>query len=164
VVISHEASVARSSQQNSVIDRRNRTLIEAAHTISGPVLYEMTPATISSGLVPKPTSSTPYVPPLKNNWYLLFQSLFDELLTPPPSVDPPAFEVISPIVDAIPPKQAELTSLRSSTIVDQDAPSPRNDPLFDMPILEVASDQSSSTESPYTIMHHDHQIPQHNSK
>ncbi|GKE84160.1 retrovirus-related pol polyprotein from transposon TNT 1-94 [Tanacetum coccineum] len=31
--ISHETSVARSPQQNGVVERRNRTLIEAAHTM-----------------------------------------------------------------------------------------------------------------------------------
>nr|GFC71864.1 hypothetical protein [Tanacetum cinerariifolium] len=40
----------------------------------------------------------------------------------------------------------------------------RNDPLFDMPIPEVASDQSSSTVLSHIIVHPDHQIPQHNSK
>nr|GEW56364.1 reverse transcriptase [Tanacetum cinerariifolium] len=64
---------------------------------SGPALYEMTPAIISSRLVPKPTSSTPFAPPSGNNWDLLFQPLFDELLTPPPSVDPPAPAIIAPI-------------------------------------------------------------------
>nr|GFA46340.1 hypothetical protein [Tanacetum cinerariifolium] len=39
-----------------------------------------------------------------------------------------------------------------------------NDPLFGMSIPEVASDQSSSTVSPHTIVHPDHQIPQHNRK
>ncbi|GKD46633.1 retrovirus-related pol polyprotein from transposon TNT 1-94 [Tanacetum coccineum] len=33
VDISHETSIARSSQQNGVVKRRNRTLIEAAHTM-----------------------------------------------------------------------------------------------------------------------------------
>nr|GEZ84667.1 hypothetical protein [Tanacetum cinerariifolium] len=33
VGISHETSVSRSSQQNGVVERRNHTLIEAAHTI-----------------------------------------------------------------------------------------------------------------------------------
>ncbi|GJY34078.1 retrovirus-related pol polyprotein from transposon TNT 1-94 [Tanacetum coccineum] len=33
VGISHETSVARSSQQNDVVERQNRTLIEAAHTM-----------------------------------------------------------------------------------------------------------------------------------
>nr|GEW57589.1 retrovirus-related Pol polyprotein from transposon TNT 1-94 [Tanacetum cinerariifolium] len=95
---------------------------------------------------------------------LLFQPLFDELLTPSPSVDPPAPEVIAPIDEVVVLELAESTGSTSSTTVNQDAPSPRNDPLFGMPIQEVASDQSSSTVSSHTIMHPDHQIPQHNSK
>nr|GEW92308.1 retrovirus-related Pol polyprotein from transposon TNT 1-94 [Tanacetum cinerariifolium] len=107
---------------------------------------------------------------------LLFQPLFDELLTPPPSVDSLAPKVIAPIADVIPSEQAESTGSPSLTTVDQDAPSPSksqttpktqspvipqdieedihdievshmgNDLLFGMPIPEVASDQSSSTE------------------
>nr|GFA63122.1 retrovirus-related Pol polyprotein from transposon TNT 1-94 [Tanacetum cinerariifolium] len=94
---------------------------------SGPTLNEMTPATISSGLVQK-SSSTPYVPPSRNDWDLLFQLMFNELLNPPPSVNPQAPEVIAPIADVIPPVQAELTltSSHSSTTVDQDAPSPKS--------------------------------------
>ncbi|GJY86922.1 retrovirus-related pol polyprotein from transposon TNT 1-94 [Tanacetum coccineum] len=33
VVISHETSVARSSQQNGIVERRNHTIIEAARTM-----------------------------------------------------------------------------------------------------------------------------------
>nr|GEU93228.1 retrovirus-related Pol polyprotein from transposon TNT 1-94 [Tanacetum cinerariifolium] len=92
-------------------------------------------------------------------------------------VNPPAPEVIAPIADVIPLKQAESIGSPSSTIVDQDAPSPSksqttpetqppvipqdveednhdievghigNDPLFGMPNPEVASDQSSSSVS-----------------
>nr|GEU30739.1 hypothetical protein [Tanacetum cinerariifolium] len=149
VGISHETSVARSPH-------------------SGPALHKMTPSTISSGLMPKPTSSTPFVPPSRNKWDLLFQPLFYELLIPPPSVDPPAPEVIAPIDEVVAPELAESTGSPSSTTVNQDAPSPishmSNDPLFGMPILEVASDQSSSTVSSHTIVHPDHQIPQHNNK
>nr|GEY99871.1 integrase, catalytic region, zinc finger, CCHC-type, peptidase aspartic, catalytic [Tanacetum cinerariifolium] len=65
----------------------------------GPALNEMTPATISSRLVQKPSSLTPYVPPSRKDWDLLFQSMFEELLNPPPSVDPQAPEVIAPIAD-----------------------------------------------------------------
>nr|GFC78176.1 hypothetical protein [Tanacetum cinerariifolium] len=176
---SHETSVARSPQQNGVVERRNHTLIEAARTIEnlgklqpkadigifigyaptkkalwfynrrtrrivetihvdfdemtamaseqsslGPTLNEMTPATISSGLVQKSSSSTPYVPPSRNDWDLLFQPMFDELLNPPPSVDPQAPEVIALIADVMPPVQAESTGSPSLTKVDQDAPSP----------------------------------------
>nr|GFA71836.1 retrovirus-related Pol polyprotein from transposon TNT 1-94 [Tanacetum cinerariifolium] len=176
------------------VDFDEVTAMASEQSSSGPALNEMTPATISSGLVPTPSSSTPYVSPLRNDWDLLFQSLFDELLTPSPSVDPPAPEVIASIVDGIPPVQAESTGSPSLTTVDQDAPSPSksqttpetqshvlpqdveediydievahmgNDPLFGMPISEVASAQSSSTVSPHTIVKPDHQIPQHNSK
>nr|GEU93532.1 hypothetical protein [Tanacetum cinerariifolium] len=90
----------------------------------GPALHEMTPATISLGLVPKPTSSTPFVPPSRNDWDLLFQLLFDELLTPPPSVDPPAPTDIAPIAKVIAPVPAVSIDSPSSTTVDQDAPSP----------------------------------------
>nr|GEX12562.1 hypothetical protein [Tanacetum cinerariifolium] len=177
VGISHETSVARYTQQNGVVERRNRTLIEVACTMliyaqaplflwveavatafcyptndsenlgklqlkadigifigysptkkafwiynrrtrriieiihvdfdelmamafeqssSGPALHEMTLVTISSGFVPKLTSSTPFVPP--SRWDMLFQPLFDELPTPPPSVDPSAPEFIAPII------------------------------------------------------------------
>nr|GEU38737.1 retrovirus-related Pol polyprotein from transposon TNT 1-94 [Tanacetum cinerariifolium] len=88
-----------------------------------PALNELTPVTISSGLVQKSSSSTPYVPPSRNDWDLLFQRMFDELLNPPPSVDSQAHEVIAPIAEVIPPVQAESTSSPSSTTVDQDAPS-----------------------------------------
>nr|GFA90978.1 retrovirus-related Pol polyprotein from transposon TNT 1-94 [Tanacetum cinerariifolium] len=128
--------------------------------------------------MPKPSSSTPYVPQSRNDWDLLFQPLFDELFTHPPSVDPPAPEVIALIADVILSVHTESTGLPSSTTVDQDAPSPSksqttpetqspvipqevkedihdikvahmgNDPLFGMPISEVASVQSSSMDHP----------------
>ncbi|GJX63217.1 retrovirus-related pol polyprotein from transposon TNT 1-94 [Tanacetum coccineum] len=181
VGISHETSVARSPQQNGVVERRNRTLIEAARTIknlgkfqpkadigifigyaptkkafriynrctrriietihvdfdeltamasehssSGPALHEMTPATISSGLVPNPPPSTPFVPPSRTDWDMLFQPLFDELLNPPPSVDHPAPEVVAPIDEVAAPVPVVSTGSPSSTTVDQDAPSPSN--------------------------------------
>nr|GFB53196.1 retrovirus-related Pol polyprotein from transposon TNT 1-94 [Tanacetum cinerariifolium] len=154
VGISHETSVARSSQQNGVVERRNHTLIKAARTIenlgklqpkadigifigyaptkkafriynrrtrrivetihvdfdeltamaseqssSGPALNDMTPGTISSGLVRPSSPSTSFVPPLRNDWDLLFQPIFDELLNPPPSVVNQVAEVIAPIAE-----------------------------------------------------------------
>nr|GEV99979.1 reverse transcriptase domain-containing protein [Tanacetum cinerariifolium] len=131
---------------------------------SGPALNEITPATISSGLVQKSSSSTPYVPPSRNDWDLLFQPMFDKLLNPSPSVDHQAPKVIAPIADVIPLVQTESTGFPFSTTVDQDTPSPRNDPLFDVPIPEVISAQSSSTVSPHLIVQPDHQIPQQNTK
>nr|GEV74249.1 hypothetical protein [Tanacetum cinerariifolium] len=131
----HETSVAHSPHQNGVVERCNHMLIKAARPIAnlgklqpkadiGPALHEMTPATISSGLVPKPTSSTSFVPPSRNDWYLLFQPLFDELLTPSPSIDPPTPKVIALIAEVVAPVSAESTGSPSSTTVNLDAPSP----------------------------------------
>ncbi|GJU63083.1 retrovirus-related pol polyprotein from transposon TNT 1-94 [Tanacetum coccineum] len=257
VGISHETSVARSPQQNGVVERRNRTLIEAArtmliyakaslflwaeavatacytqnrsivplrhgktpyellhdkpldlpffhvfcalyyptndsenlgklqakadidfdeltamafeHSSSGLALHKMTPATISSGLVPNPPPLTPFV-------------------------DHPAPIVIALIADVVAPEPATSTGSPSSTTVDQDEPSPsnsqttpktqspvipndveednhdldvahiNNDPYFGIPIPEVPSDQSSSTDISHTIVHPDHHISEHNSK
>ncbi|GKE38605.1 retrovirus-related pol polyprotein from transposon TNT 1-94 [Tanacetum coccineum] len=91
-----------------------------------PALHEMTPATISSGLVLNPPPSTPFVPPLRTDWDLLFQPLFDELLNPPSSVDRPTPEVIALIAEVVAPEPVASTGLPSSTTVDQDAPSPSN--------------------------------------
>ncbi|GJZ12578.1 hypothetical protein Tco_0547808, partial [Tanacetum coccineum] len=103
---------------------------------------------------------------------LLFQLLFDELLTPPPSVDYPSPEVIAPIHEVEASVPVVSTGSLSLTNVDQDAPSPSNsqttpetqphvipndveednhdievahmgnDPYFGIPIPEVPSDQS----------------------
>nr|GEU99028.1 hypothetical protein [Tanacetum cinerariifolium] len=154
----------------------------------------MTPATISSRLVPNPPPSTPFLPPSRSDWDILLQPLFDELLTPPPSVDHPAPKVIALITEVVAPEPAASTSLPSPTTVDQDAPSPSNpqttpkiqsptisndvekdnhdldiahmnkDPFFGIPILESPSDPSSSTNIIHTIVHPDHQIYEHNSK
>nr|GEW76653.1 retrovirus-related Pol polyprotein from transposon TNT 1-94 [Tanacetum cinerariifolium] len=120
-----------------IYNRRTRRIVETIHvdfdeltamaseqSSSGSVLNEMTPATISLGLVQKSSSSTPYVPPLRNDWDFLFQSMFDELLNPSPSVDHQAAEVITPTFDVIPAVQADSTGSPSLTMVDQDAPSP----------------------------------------
>ncbi|GJU70937.1 retrovirus-related pol polyprotein from transposon TNT 1-94, partial [Tanacetum coccineum] len=271
VGICHETSIARSPQQNGVVERRNRTLIEAAHTM---LIYAKTPLFLwaeavatacytqnrsiirlrhdktpnellhdkpldlsffhvfgalcyptndsenlgklqpkadigifigyaptkkafriyNRRLVPNHPPSTLFVPPSRSVWDILFQPLFDELLTPPPSVDNPAPEVIAPIVEVVAPVPAVSTGSPSSTTVNQDAPSPSNsqttpetqhpvipndveednhdievahignDPYFGIPILEVPSDQSSSTNISHIIVHPDHQISKHNSK
>nr|GEW69817.1 retrovirus-related Pol polyprotein from transposon TNT 1-94 [Tanacetum cinerariifolium] len=171
--------------------------LQQSHTTtisSGPALNEMTPATISLGLVQKSSFSTSYVPPSRNDWDLLFQPMFDELINPSPSVDHQAAEVIALIAYVIPPVQANSTGSPFSTRVDQDAPSPSkshttteiqflvipqevkednldmeaahmgNDPLFSVPILETNSAQSSSTISLQSIIKPDHPISQHISK
>ncbi|GJV82769.1 retrovirus-related pol polyprotein from transposon TNT 1-94 [Tanacetum coccineum] len=176
------------------VDFDELTTMASEHSSSGPALHEMTPATISSGLVPNPPLLTPFVPPSRIDWDMLFQSLFDELLNPLPSVDHLAPEVVAPIDEVAAPVPAVSTGSPSSTTVDQDAPSPSNsqttpntqppvipndveednhdievahmgnDPYFGFPIPEVPSDQSSSSDSIHTIVQPDHQISEHNNK
>nr|GFA44560.1 hypothetical protein [Tanacetum cinerariifolium] len=105
----------------------------------------------------------------RNDWDLLFQPLFDELLNPPPSVDNQDAEVIAPIAEAIPQVDDDSTGSPSSTAVDQDAPSPNvahmgNDPLLGVPITEVSSGQSSSTASLQSTVQPNHPLTHHNSK
>ncbi|GKF90585.1 hypothetical protein Tco_0274286 [Tanacetum coccineum] len=84
--------------------------------------------------------------------------MFDELLTPPPSVNDPAPEVIALITEVVAPEPTALTGSPSSTIVNQDAPSPNvahmnNDPFFGIPILENHSETSSSSDVIPTVVH-----------
>ncbi|GKE98625.1 retrovirus-related pol polyprotein from transposon TNT 1-94, partial [Tanacetum coccineum] len=67
-----------------------------------------------------------FVLPSRTDWDILFQLLFDELLTPPPSVDHPAPEVIAPIAEVVALEPVASTGSPSSTTADQDAPSPSN--------------------------------------
>nr|GEV16402.1 integrase, catalytic region, zinc finger, CCHC-type, peptidase aspartic, catalytic [Tanacetum cinerariifolium] len=63
---------------------------------------------------------------MERNWDMLFQTLFDELFTPQPSVDHPAPEVIALIAEVVAPEPAASTGSSSTTTVDQDSPSPSN--------------------------------------
>ncbi|GJS21386.1 retrovirus-related pol polyprotein from transposon TNT 1-94 [Tanacetum coccineum] len=165
------------------VDFDELTAMASEHSSLEPALHEMTPATISSGLMPNPPPSTPFVPPSRTDWDILFQPLFDELLNPPSSVDRPAPEVIAPIAEVVAPEPAASTGSPSSTTVDQDAPSPsnsqttpetqspvisndveeenhdldvahmNNDPFFGIPIPENDSEASSSSDVIPTIVH-----------
>nr|GEW48897.1 hypothetical protein [Tanacetum cinerariifolium] len=196
--------------QNGVVKRRNHTLIEAARTM---LIYAQAPlflwveamATacftqnrfiirLHHGKTLYELMHASYVPPSRNDWDLLFQPMFDELLNPPPSVDNQAAEVIAPIDEVIPQVDDDSTGSPSLTTVDQDAPSPsksltltkiqssvilhdvgndnldievahiRNDPLLGVPIPEVTSKQSSSTASPQSNVQPNHPMTHHNSK
>nr|GEZ36741.1 retrotransposon-related protein [Tanacetum cinerariifolium] len=185
-------SVSHSPQQNGVVERRNRTLIEAARTMliyaKAPLFlwaeavaiacytqnhsiirlghektpYELLcnkPPDLSSGLVPNPPFSTPFVPPSRTDWDLLFQPLFDELLTLPPSVDNPAPEFISLIAEVV-----ALDAVASTEDNhDLDVSHMHNDPFFgveaspktptfhDDPLYESLHDDSTSQGSPSNI-------------
>nr|GEY15587.1 retrovirus-related Pol polyprotein from transposon TNT 1-94 [Tanacetum cinerariifolium] len=169
VGISHETSVARSSQQNGVVERRK--------------LQPKADIGIFIG----------YAPTKKVFWiynrrtrrilktihvdFAELTAMASEQSSSGPTLNgiTPAtitLEVIAPITDVIPPVQAKSTETQSPVIpqdVEEDihdieVAHMRNDPLFGMPILEVAFDQSSSTVLSYIVVQPDHQIPQHNSK
>ncbi|GKA90234.1 putative ribonuclease H-like domain-containing protein, partial [Tanacetum coccineum] len=183
-----------------IYNRRTRRIMETIHvdfdeltamaseqSSSGPALHEMTPGTLSSGLVPQPPSSTPFVPPTRDDWDTLLQPLFDEYFRPPPCVDHPVPEVAAPV-------PAVSTGTPSSTSVDQDAPSPStsqtpqespshvippgaeeadhdievahmdNNPQFGIPIPEPSSEESSSQVVIPNNVHSVNQPPEHISK
>ncbi|GKD01078.1 retrovirus-related pol polyprotein from transposon TNT 1-94 [Tanacetum coccineum] len=112
-----------------IYNRRTRRIMETIHvdfdeltamayeqSSSGPALHEMTPRTLSSGLMPQPPSSTHFVPSTRDDWETLLQPLFDEYFHPPPCVDHPFLEVAAPV-------SVVSTGSPSSTSFDQDAPS-----------------------------------------
>ncbi|GJW29510.1 reverse transcriptase domain-containing protein [Tanacetum coccineum] len=82
---------------------------------SGPALHEMTTATNIAGLIPKPPSSAPFVPPIINEWETLLQPLFDEYSRTQPNVD----ALVSEVAALVP---TVSTSTPSSIFVDQEAP------------------------------------------
>nr|GFA95692.1 retrovirus-related Pol polyprotein from transposon TNT 1-94 [Tanacetum cinerariifolium] len=110
VGISHESLVARSPQQNRVVKRRNRTLIEAARTM---LIYAQAPLflwaeavatacyTHNRSIICLRHGKTPY-----------------ELLHSP--------KAIAPIDEVIPLVNADSTGSPSFTMVEQDAPSTSN--------------------------------------
>ncbi|GKC15617.1 hypothetical protein Tco_1012399 [Tanacetum coccineum] len=63
-----------------------------------------------------PPPSTPFVPPSRTEWDILFQPLFNELLNPLSSVDRPALEVIAPIAEVVAPELVASTGSPFSTI------------------------------------------------
>nr|GEX42156.1 ribonuclease H-like domain-containing protein [Tanacetum cinerariifolium] len=172
VGISHETSVARSLQQNGVIERRNRMLIEAARTM---LIYAQAPLflwaeavattcyTQNRSIIRLHHEKTPYE--LLHNKLpdLSFLHVFGALCYPTNDI------------------QAESTGSPSSTSFDQDAPSPSksqttpetqsavipqdveednidmevshmgNDPLFGVPIPEVTSAHSSSMNKAHLV-------------
>ncbi|GKF43053.1 retrovirus-related pol polyprotein from transposon TNT 1-94, partial [Tanacetum coccineum] len=49
------------------VDFDELTAMASEQSSSGPALHEMTPRTLSSGLVPQPSSLTPFVPPIRDD-------------------------------------------------------------------------------------------------
>ncbi|GJR17106.1 retrovirus-related pol polyprotein from transposon TNT 1-94 [Tanacetum coccineum] len=218
VGISHETSVARSPQQNGVVERRNRTLVEAARTMliyakaplflwaeavatacytqnrsiirrrHGKTPYELLhdrkpdlsylhvfgalcyPNNDSENLgkfqakadicifiryapkhkayriynrrlVPNTIPQQPCIPPPKDDWDRLFQSMFDEYFNP-------LTIVVSPVPVAAAPRAVDLADSPVSMSIDQDAPSksiPSTQVQENSPILSQGLEESPKT-------------------
>ncbi|GJX61158.1 retrovirus-related pol polyprotein from transposon TNT 1-94 [Tanacetum coccineum] len=196
VGISHETSVAHSPQQNGVVERRNRTLIEAARTM---LIYAKAPLflwaeavatacyTQNRSMIRRRHGKTPYELLHDKPPDLSYLHVFGALCYP--TNDSENLGKLQPKADI-----ACNNYSPSSTTVDQDASSPSNshttqetqtpiishnveednhdievihmgnDPYFGIQILEVASDQSSSSVVIHTIVPPDHQVSKHNSQ
>nr|GEZ85325.1 hypothetical protein [Tanacetum cinerariifolium] len=135
VGISHETSVARSPQQNGIVERCNRTLIEAACTMVDPPAPEVIALIVD------------VIPPVQDVSTGSHSSTTVDQDAHSPSKSQTTLETQSPVI----PQDVEVAHIG-------------NDPLFGMPIPEATSAYSSSTVSPHTIVKSNHQIPQHNSK
>ncbi|GJX28514.1 retrovirus-related pol polyprotein from transposon TNT 1-94 [Tanacetum coccineum] len=125
----------------------------------------MTPATPIFGLVLNPPPSTPFVPPSRHEWDLVFQLVFDEFFSPPDSV-----ASLVPIEEA--PALVESTGSPSLTTVDQDVPLPKeshdlevahmsNDPYFGILIPKIVFEESLSSDVISTTVHSDAPILEH---
>ncbi|GJV20072.1 retrovirus-related pol polyprotein from transposon TNT 1-94 [Tanacetum coccineum] len=128
------------------IDFDELTAMASEHSSSIPTLHEMTPATISSGLVPNPPPSMPFVPPSR--------------VAPEPVASTSSPSSIIVDQDAPSPSNSQTTPETQSPIIpndveednhDLDVEHMNNDPYFGIPIPEVPSDQSSSTDISHTI-------------
>nr|GFA26106.1 hypothetical protein [Tanacetum cinerariifolium] len=129
VGISHETSVARSPQQNGVVERRNRTLIEAARTMliyAQTLLFLWAEAvatecfTQNRSIVRLRRGKTPYELMHGKQPDLSFFHVFGALCYP---TNDSENIVIAPIAEVIPQVDDDSTGSPSSTTVDQDAPS-----------------------------------------
>nr|GEY37802.1 retrovirus-related Pol polyprotein from transposon TNT 1-94 [Tanacetum cinerariifolium] len=148
IIIFHQKTVPRTPQQNGVVERRNRTLVEAARTMlifskASMFLWVEVVATAEDlgklqptadigifvgyapsrkgGLLPNPVPATPYLPSTNKELEILFQPTFDEYLEP---------LRVKRLVHPTQAVQEPVNSVGtpSSTTIDQNAPSPSISP------------------------------------
>nr|GFB30338.1 retrovirus-related Pol polyprotein from transposon TNT 1-94 [Tanacetum cinerariifolium] len=202
VDIFHQKSVPRTPQQNGVVERQNRTLVEAARTIlifpkaliflwveavaiacytkNRSLIHTQAVATVcytkNRSIVRLRHNKTPYELLHGKLPDLSFLHVFGTLCYLTNDNENlgklhPKADIVDQ--DAPSPSKSQTTLETQPRVIPHDVEEDNhdievahmgNDPLFGMPIPEVASDHSSSTVSSHTIVHLDHQIPQHNSK
>ncbi|GKA17795.1 retrovirus-related pol polyprotein from transposon TNT 1-94 [Tanacetum coccineum] len=118
------------------------TAMASKQSSSGPTLHEMTPATLKSRLVPKLTSTTPFVPPTRIDWDTLFQMLFDEYFSPPPFDQDAPSPSTSQTPQESPSHVIPLVAEKANH--DIEVAHMDNNPHFSIPILEPSYKESSS--------------------
>ncbi|GKF32914.1 retrovirus-related pol polyprotein from transposon TNT 1-94, partial [Tanacetum coccineum] len=132
VGISHETLVARTPQQNGVVERQNHTLVEVARTIKPDLSYlhifgalcypnndsenlGKLQAKTDIGLVTNPIPQQPCNLPNRDDWDRLFQPMLDEYFNPPTIA-------VSPVPVAAEPRAVDIADSHVSTSIDLDAP------------------------------------------
>ncbi|GJR87146.1 retrovirus-related pol polyprotein from transposon TNT 1-94 [Tanacetum coccineum] len=145
--ISHETSVARSSHQNGVVERRNRTLIEAARTM---LIYAKAPLFLwAKSVATACYNQNRSIIRLRHG-----KTPYEILHDKPPDLS--FFHVFGALCYSTN-DSGNLGKLQpKSDIVDNHdikVAHMGNDTYFGIPIPEVPSDQSSSTDSIHIILH-----------
>ncbi|GKD37947.1 retrovirus-related pol polyprotein from transposon TNT 1-94 [Tanacetum coccineum] len=103
----------------------------------------MTPATSSSGIVPKPVPQQPFNPPTRNDWDRLFQPMFDEYFnTPSTTIDQ----------DAPSSSTSSTNQQQQSSIISQGVEEPIPNAHFDDPCHEPLHDVSTSHKSSLNVL------------
>nr|GFC38006.1 retrovirus-related Pol polyprotein from transposon TNT 1-94 [Tanacetum cinerariifolium] len=153
VGISHETSVVRSSQQNGVVERRNRTLIEVARTM---LIYAQAPLflwakavatacfTQNRSIIRLRHGKTPYELMHGKQPDLSFFHMFGALCYP--TNDSENVVILQDV---------------GNENLDIEVAHMGNDPLLGIPIPEVSSKQSSTTASPQSNMQPNHPMTHH---
>ncbi|GJR60120.1 hypothetical protein Tco_1502282 [Tanacetum coccineum] len=133
------------------VDFDELTAMASEHSSSGPALHEMTPATIT----PK------VITPIDEVVALVLALSIGSSFSTTVDQDAPSLSNSQTTPETQPPV---IPNDVEEDNHDIEVAHMGNDPYFGIPIPEVPSDQSSSTDSIHTIVHPDHQISEHNSK
>nr|GEU46156.1 retrovirus-related Pol polyprotein from transposon TNT 1-94 [Tanacetum cinerariifolium] len=155
VGIFHQKSVSRTPQQNDIVERRNRTLVDASQTMlifSKALIYfyrpklllllatpKTNPLFTLLGFVPDPVPIAPYVPPTNKDQEILFQPMFDEYLEPP-RVE----RLVSLTLAVLVPVNTVGVSVEPTIMEDNPLALIDNDPFVNMFALEPSFEASSS--------------------
>nr|GEV75896.1 putative ribonuclease H-like domain-containing protein [Tanacetum cinerariifolium] len=181
VGISHETSVARTPQQNGVVERQNRTLVEAARTL---LIYAKAPLflgadvvatacyTQNRSIIRRHHGKTPYELLHDRKPDLSYLHVFDALCYPTNDSENlgklKAKVDISSVASSVPAIEASAT-VESAEIPlsakeeshDLEVAHMSNDPYFAILILENVSEESSSSDVIPTTVHSDAPISKH---